>query len=352
MEKRDYYEVLGVSKDSSKEDIKKAYRKLVKEYHPDRNKSEDAEEKFKEIQESYEVLSDDSKRKAYDQFGHAGTEGFNPGTNGFSGYGFDESVFDMGDIFNSFFGGGFSQRRSTNRGNDIRYRVKVDFLEAINGGEFEIMVEKDHVCDSCKGTGSKTGKTKKCSECGGTGAQRQIRNTILGQIATTVECSKCRGTGEVPEEVCPVCGGHGVVLKRERMKVKIPAGSYDGMTLRFGGGGNAGFGTGSAGDLYIDIEVDTSSEFERRGFDIYSVESISPAQAVLGDEIYVNTVVGRVKLKIPKGTQPGTVFRIKEKGSPILNRSGERGDHYVRVDVEIPRKISRKEKKLWEEIRE
>lgn len=360
MEKRDYYEILGVSKDASNEALKKAYRKLVKKYHPDVNKDSDAEEKFKEVQEAYEVLSDEGKRAAYDQYGHAGTAGFNPGgsTNGFD---YQGTPFDMGDIFNTFFGGndfsgfGFGNQGRSPRedvGSDIRYRVRVSFDEAMKGGDYKIKIKREDKCEKCDGSGSSDGKAKKCEVCDGTGQQRQVRNTILGQMAVMSTCSNCNGTGKVIENPCKECKGLGINSTEEELTIKIPAGAYDGMVLRFRGGGNVGRNGGTVGDLYIEIEVEASTKFERRGNDIYSEEEIPVYTAVLGDNIKVETITGDVKLKIPKGTQSGTIFKLKGKGCPVFNSEGSRGDQYVRVNVDIPTKLSRKEKELWEEMSE
>lgn len=361
MEKRDYYEILGVSKDASKEELKKAYRKLVKKYHPDVNKEDGAEEKFREVQEAYETLSDESKRKAYDDYGHAGTAGFNPGDMG-GGFNYQQggAPFDMGDIFSTFFGGdfggsgfGFNGRSSGPRedvGSDIKYRIRVSFKEAMEGGEYKIKVEREERCESCDGSGSKDGKRKECPVCKGTGQERQVRNTILGQVAMMSKCSKCGGTGKVVENPCGDCKGTGVNNKEEEITIKVPAGAYDGMVLRFRGGGNAGRNGGSVGDLYVEIEVETSEIFERRGHDVYTKESIPVHLATLGGEIETEGIFEKVKLKIPKGTQPGTIFRLKGKGCPILNSDGNRGDQYVRIDVEIPTKLNRKQKDLWKDI--
>lgn len=365
MDKRDYYEVLGVKKDASKEELKKSYRKLVKKHHPDVNKEPDAEEKFKEIQEAYETLSDESKRSAYDQYGHAGTAGFNPGANSGRYQQYQDAPFDMGDIFNSFFGGGFSgggfgfdfsQSGGTGAkpredvGADIRYRVKVSFQEAMEGGEYKVKIKRDTPCEKCDGSGGKDGKKKECTTCKGSGRERQVRSTILGQMAVMSTCSNCEGTGQVIEDPCDDCNGRGVEPNDESFNVKIPAGAYDGMVLRFRGGGNAGRNNGVPGDLYIEIEVETSVRFERRGNDIYSQQSIPIHTAVLGDNIKVETIFKEVKLKIPKGTQPGTIFKLKGKGCPVFNEEGKRGDHYVKVNVDIPKRLSKKEKKLWEEM--
>jgi len=358
MAKKEFYKILGVSEDASKEEIKKAYRKLVKKYHPDMNKEDGAEGKFKEVQEAYEVLSDESKREAYDQYGQAGTAGFEPG-GGFNGFNNQGAPFDMGDIFGSFFGGGGDfgfgmggqgQTRD-DRGADIRYRVNLSFMEAMEGGEFDIGIRRDIPCEHCDGTGSETKKTKKCTKCDGQGRVRTVRNTMLGQMSVVGVCDMCQGKGEIPEEKCKVCGGIGTESEEKTMKIKIPAGAYDGMTLRFRAGGNAGRRNGTPGDLYIEVEVEPSEEFERRGSDIYSTQEVSVYTAVLGDTIKVNTIHGEVKLKIPKGTQPSTVFRIEDKGAPVLGKEDQTGDHYVKVDVEIPKRLSRKEKKLWEEMK-
>lgn len=352
MEKRDYYEVLGVNKSSAQAEIKKAYRKLVKKYHPDVNSEDGAEEKFKEVQEAYEVLSDDSKKSAYDQYGHSATQGFNGGA-GFNGFS-QGAPFDMNDIFSSFFGGGFgmggNQGVDKNRGADIRYRIRVSFEEAMAGNDYDINIRLDEECDSCNGTGSKNKKTKTCDNCNGSGQETQIRNTILGQMQVRAECSKCHGTGNIPEEICDVCKGTGVKSNEKKKTIKVPAGAYDGMTLRFRGAGNAGRRGSEAGNLYIEVEVEPSTKFERRGHDIYSKLKIPVYTAVLGDTIQVETVIGNVKLKIPKGTQSGTIFRLKDKGAPVLGSEDRRGDHYVKIIAEIPTRLSKKEKKMWEEI--
>lgn len=356
-EKRDYYEILGVSKDASQEELKKAYRKLVKKYHPDVNDSDDAEERFKEVQEAYEVLSDESKRRAYDQYGHAGTAGFSGQSDPFDFGDFAQGVpFDMGDIFNTFFGGaeGFNfsreDRQAEVKGSDVRYKIKLDFQESVEGGTYNINIERDIPCKHCGGTGSETGKMKVCPTCGGSGRVQRVQRTILGSISMTSTCEECNGKGEVPEEKCSVCGGLGTQVERKEEKIKVPAGAYDGMVLRFKGGGNAGPNNAPPGDLYIEIEVEPSEEFERRGNDIYSEASIPIYKAVLGGEVYVNTPYGEVKLKIPKATEGGTIFRIKDKGMPILGKEDQKGDLYVKVDLEVPQRLSRKERKLWEEL--
>ncbi|MCC7290135.1 molecular chaperone DnaJ [bacterium] len=355
MEKRDYYEVLGVSKTASEKEVKKAYRKLAKQYHPDVNKEPDAESKFKEVQEAYEVLSDQSKRSAYDQYGHAGTEGFAGGSGGFGGFDPNNSPFDMGDIFSTFFGGGFSdfgfeggnKRANSSRGRDLRYRIKMTFLDAMKGEEVEIKVDKEVVCKHCEGTGSDNMKVKTCETCKGSGRVQRVQQSILGRMAFVTECETCGGRGKVPDKECRVCGGEGIKVESEKVKIKIPAGAYDGMILRFRGSGSLNK-SGVPGDLFIEVEVEPHENFERRENDIYSTQDIPVHTAVLGGDVSVDTIDGKVKLKIPSGTQSSTIFRIKEKGSPILGRASERGNHFVKIVVNIPKKLTREERKLWE----
>jgi molecular chaperone DnaJ len=359
-EKRDYYKILGIDKNSSQDEIKKAYRKLVKKYHPDVNDADDAEEKFKEVQEAYEILSDESKRKAYDQYGHAGTAGFG-GSPGFDYGGFNQGTpFDMGDIFNTFFGGasnfdfGFGETRRREapiKGSDVRYKMKISFQEAVKGGSFKLNIERDIPCSKCNGTGSENGKTKTCPTCKGSGRVQKTQRTILGSISMNTICEECNGMGKIPEEKCSKCGGLGTEVERKEEKIKIPAGAYDGMILRFKGGGNAGPSGTPPGDLYIEIEVEPSKEFERRGNDVYSEMNIPIYTAVLGGKIDVSTPYGKVALKIPKSTESGSIFRIKDEGMPILGNNDQRGDLYIKVNLDIPKRLSRKEKKLWEELK-
>jgi molecular chaperone DnaJ len=356
MDKRDYYEVLGVDKGATLQEIKKAYRKLARKYHPDHNKDDGADAKFREVQEAYEVLSDESKRKAYDQYGHAGTEGFFSQGAGYEYPGFDSSHFDMGDIFSQFFGGGRDfgfdfggapRSRKSEMGSDLRYKVKLNFMESMEEQNISIEVNRDIPCESCSGTGSKSGKTKTCPTCGGSGQVRKVQDSFLGRVSLVSTCPDCKGKGQIPEDVCKTCKGKGTVNIKEKVKLKIPAGAYDGMTLRFGGGGNYSTGGGTPGDLYVELMVEPHEIFERRGDDIHSQISVDTATAVLGDTFEVDTVVGKVKLKIPAGTQPGSVFRVSRKGSPVVGHPSRRGDHYVKINVEIPEKLSREERKIW-----
>lgn len=360
MDKRDYYEILGVDKNATLQEIKKSYRKLARKYHPDHNKEDGADAKFREVQEAYEVLSDDSKRNAYDQYGHAGTEGFFSGeSGGFDTSDFGGAHFDMGDIFNQFFGGsgqgfGFDfggSSRKEKRGVDLRYKVKLGFLESMEEQEIAISVRKDKSCKSCKGTGSSNGNLVDCKTCRGIGQVRKMRQSILGQISVVSECSDCQGRGKIPEDICNKCKGGGIVSGEEKVKVKIPAGAYDGMLLRFGGGGSYTQGVDEPGDLFIELVIEPHELFERRGDDIHSQIDISVPMAVLGGVESVKTVLGEVKLKIPAGTQSGTVFKIKRKGSPVIGHPSRRGDHYVKAKVKIPEKLGRQEKKIWEMLK-
>ncbi len=361
-EKRDYYEVLGVAKDASVADIKKAYRKLAQKYHPDHNTEPNAEEKFREVRDAYEVLSNEEKRRAYDQYGHAATEGFGAGNaNGYSGFGggmpFD--MGDLGDILNSFFGGGmggfgFSGQQSTRsrkvRGSDIKKDINLAFEDAIWGSNVKVDVERYVACEACKGTGAKDAKLKKCPTCDGSGRVRRVQNSIFGGISMITECPKCQGRGEIPESTCKKCGGSGIISESKKVTIKVPQGSYDGMILRFRHGGNASENGGEAGDMYVELHVENHETFERRGDDIYIEISIPVISAVLGEIYEVPTIHGDVKLKIPAGTQPNTIFKLDKKGAPKLERKGF-GDQYVKVKIEIPKRVRGKEKKLWEELR-
>jgi molecular chaperone DnaJ len=361
MSQRDYYEVLGINKESDPKEIKKAYRKLAKEYHPDHNKSEDAETKFKEVQEAYEILSDDSKKRAYDQYGHAGAQGFGgqygggqAGAQGFGG-GAPFDMGDLGDIFGSFFGGGggmggFGGGRSSNEGESLRYAIRLDFMEAMEGGEYKVNVDRDVACKDCDGTGSEDKELVTCDVCKGQGRVRKVQNTILGGIQVVAECDNCHGVGKEAKNKCKTCSGRGVQEETKAIKINIPAGAYDGMVLRYRGSGSAGANGGETGDLFIEISVDPHEEFSRRGNDIHAKEDISVSLAVLGGTIEVPTILGKVKLKIPNGTQSETIFRIKDKGVPVIGREGKRGDHYVRIIVNIPKKVSKEDKKLWEKL--
>ncbi|WMM90551.1 molecular chaperone DnaJ [Heyndrickxia coagulans] len=354
MSKRDYYEVLGVAKDASKDEIKKAYRKLSKKYHPDINKAPDAAEKFKEIQEAYEVLSDDQKRAQYDQFGHAGpNQGFGGG-NGFGGFSSsDFDSFGFEDIFSTFFGGG--RRNDPNaprQGADLQYTMTLEFEEAVFGKETDIRIPREETCDTCHGTGAKPGThPKECPHCHGTGQLNTEQQTPFGRIVNRRVCHYCGGTGKIITDKCKTCGGTGKVKKRRKIHVKIPAGIDDGQQLRVAGQGEPGINGGPAGDLYIIFHVRPHELFERDGDDIYCEIPIAFTQAALGDEIEVPTLHGKVKLKIPAGTQSGTKFRLRGKGVPNVHGHGT-GDQHVITRIVTPTKLTERQKQLLREFAE
>lgn len=342
MPKKDYYEVLGVEKGASDVEIKKAFRKLALKYHPDKNSgNKESEEKFKEINEAYQVLSDPQKRSQYDQFG---TADFNGGGAGFSG--FDD--FDLGDIFESFFGGGFSgssrRRNGPQKGPDIQYSINLTFNEAVFGVEKEISITKSENCKTCNGTGAKPGThSKTCPKCNGSGQIKVQRNTALGSFVSVNTCDMCGGKGTIIAEPCNDCRGKGTVRKQKKMKVNIPAGVDTGNVIPIRGQGEAGTNGGPSGDLYIAVRVMSDPLFKRRGDDIYIDQHISFAKATLGTELKVKTIDGEVKYDVPAGTQPGTVFRLKGKGVSHVNSRG-RGDQYINIVVDIPKSLNQKQK--------
>ncbi|SFQ19394.1 molecular chaperone DnaJ [Desemzia incerta] len=354
MAKRDYYEVLGVSKGASDDEIKKAYRKLSKKYHPDINKEADADEKFKEIAEAYEVLSDANKRAAYDQYGHASTDPNFGAGGGFGGGGFGGSGFGgFEDIFDSFFGGGGRARYNPNaprQGEDLQYTLDLEFEEAVFGKQSTIRYNRKQECETCHGDGAKPGTSPvTCSKCSGTGSINVERNTPLGRIQTRSVCDVCNGTGQEIKEKCPTCVGAGHVKDRHTVKVTVPAGVEDGDQMRLSGQGEAGKNGGPYGDLYVIFRVKPSKQFQRRGAEIYYEAPIHFVQAALGDEIQVPTVHGKVKLKIPAGTQTGTTFRIKGKGAPRLRGTGQ-GDQHVKVNIITPKNLNSKQAELLREF--
>lgn len=348
MDKRDYYEVLGVSRNATSDEIKKAYRKLARKYHPDATPGDkDAEAKFKEISEAYVVLSDPEKRAGYDRFGHAGADG--QGFGGFEGFG---DFGGLGDIFEMFFGGGGRTRRRTGpeRGQDIRTDMEISLEEAAFGLEREVKVPRVETCGTCGGSGAAAGsKPKTCLACAGTGQVQFTQSTPFGRIVQSRTCDRCRGTGQVIEKPCPTCRGAGSVRKTRSIKVKVPPGVDNGSRLRLAGEGEAGTRGGPPGDLYVYIHVKQHKLFRREGDDLICEIPLSFVQAALGDEIDVPTLEGKEKLKIPEGTQPGTVFRIRGKGVPHLSGFG-RGDQHVRIKVMIPGKLSEKQKELLREF--
>ena len=354
-DKRDYYEVLGVGKGASDDEIKKAYRKLAKKYHPDLNKDNpDAETKFKEAAEAYEVLSDSEKRSRYDQFGHAGVDP-NQGFGG-GGYGGGFGGFDMGDIFESFFGGGFgggggrSRRNGPVRGSDIQQAIELTFEEAAFGCKKKINIIRSENCEECGGSGAKKGTSPvTCSKCGGTGQMRSVQNTPFGQFASTTTCNACGGKGSKISDPCSRCNGSGHIRKPRELEVNIPAGIDHGQTVSVRGQGEAGLRGGPAGDVLITVYVKKNSVFTREGNNVYVDVPITFVQATLGCEIEIPTIDGKVTQRIPEGTQHGTKFRLREKGIPSI-RTGARGDQYVRIIVEIPKNLSSRQREILEEF--
>ena len=352
MAKRDYYEVLGVPRDASESDLKSAFRNMARKYHPDVSDAPDAEEKFKEANEAYGVLSDVDKRAAYDRFGHQGVRGPSGGP------GFETVDFsDFADIFGDMFGfGGFGGRSRTasrtapRRGADLQYQVTIPFKEAVFGADKEIEVTKDERCDTCSGDGAKPGTSPKtCPECQGRGEVRQTRQTLLGSMVQVTTCPVCQGRGKIIESHCPTCSGRGKVRKTRRKKVSIPAGVDDGTRIRLGGEGQPGENNGPSGDLYLLVRVQPHKYFRRRDNDILLDLNVNVAQATLGAEVLVPTVDGDVKLKIPGGTQPGKIIRMRGKGVPHL-RSNSRGDQLVIVNITIPKKLDVEERELFEKL--
>ncbi|HBV98123.1 MAG: molecular chaperone DnaJ [Peptococcaceae bacterium BICA1-7] len=350
MSKRDYYEVLGVSREASADEIKKAYRKLARQYHPDANpeNKENSEEKFKEAAEAYEVLSDPEKRAGYDRFGHAAADG--QGFGGFGGFGGGD-FGGLGDIFDMFFGGGGGRsRRGPEKGSDLRVDMEIAFEEAAFGLEKDIKVPRNEGCGTCGGTGAAPGtKAQTCSACNGAGQVQFAQSTPFGRIVQSRACDRCRGAGKVIEKPCPTCHGAGQVRKTRSIHVKIPAGVDNGTRLRVSGEGESGLRGGPRGDLYVYIYVKPHKYFRRDGNDVVLEYPLSFAQAALGDEVEVDTLDGKITFKIPEGTQTGSVFRMRGKGVPHLGGHG-RGDQHVVVKVVTPTRLTEKQKELIQEF--
>lgn len=349
MSKRDYYEVLGVDKNASAEEIKKAYRKMARQYHPDVNKDANAEQKFKDVKEAYDVLSDSQKKAHYDQFGH--TDPRQGGAGGFGGFSGAEDFGGFGDIFDMFFGGG--RRRDPNapsQGADLQYNLSIAFKDAVFGKEVDIEIPRTETCGTCHGDGAKPGtKPETCSVCNGTGQQEVVQNTPFGRIVNRRVCQNCHGQGKIVKEKCPTCHGAGQVKKRKKINITIPQGIDEGAKLRVSGEGEAGVNGGPPGDLFIVIHVKPHEFFEREGDDIYCEVPVTFTQAALGDELEVPTLEGRVKLKIPAGTQTDTYFRLRNKGVPRLRGYGQ-GDQHVKVIVVTPTKLTDKQRELLREF--
>lgn len=346
MSKRDYYEILGVPRDASKDDLKGAYRRLAKQLHPDVNKDHTAEEKFKEINEAYSVLSDDEKRAAYNRYGHAAFQG---------GGAADFSGFTVDDIFEQFFGGfggarTAGARRGPRRGADLRYELHITFDEAVHGAQKEIEITRAEACPACGGKGAEPGtEPQRCSTCKGSGEVRQVRQTFLGSMVNVSTCPTCQGAGETISTPCHTCKGRGRVRSTRKLLINIPPGVDTGTQIRLSGEGEPGSGGGPAGNLYVVLAVEPHPYFRRRGDDVWMEFSVNIAQAALGAEVHVPTVDGEEKLRIPAGTQPGTVFPLRGRGVPRLQRNG-RGDQFIVVNVAIPASLSVEQKKLMKDL--
>nr|B8HLD2.1 RecName: Full=Chaperone protein DnaJ [Cyanothece sp. PCC 7425] len=349
---RDYYDILGVSRDAGQEDLKQAYRRLARKYHPDVNKEAGAEERFKEINRAYEVLSDPETRARYDRFGEAGVSG------AAAGYGDMGDMGGFADIFESIFSGfggvgaGTSRRRTgPSRGDDLRFDLKLEFREAIFGGEKQIRITHLETCTTCNGSGAKPGtKPRTCGTCGGAGQVRRATRTPFGSFTQVSVCPTCNGKGQVIEDKCETCGGNGQAQVTKKLKITIPAGVDTGTRLRVSNEGDAGQQGGPAGDLYVYLFVQEDPEFRREGINILSEVKISYLQAILGSRLMVNTVDGEVELTIPPGTQPNTVLTLENHGVPRLGNPVSRGDHLITVLLEIPTRISAEERELLEKL--
>lgn len=349
--KRDYYEVLGVSRNASADEIKKAFRKAAIEHHPDRGGDE---QKFKEINEAYEVLKDDQKRKRYDQFGHAGVGGssgnpFGGGAGAYQNINFDFGDLGLGDIFNSFFGGGASSSTRQTRGRDVEANLEISFEEAVFGTEKSISLTLEDTCDHCHGSKTEPGyELKTCDECGGSGQVINVTRTIFGNIQQASICPKCKGSGKIPEKQCSVCKGRGTISKKQNINLKVPAGIDDGATIRLREHGEAVAG-GPKGDLYINVRVTPHKKFTREGDIILSEEHVSMIDAALGTVIEVDTVDGPVTMKIPEGTQSGSDFKLSNHGVPHL-KGNSRGPHIITILVDTPTKLSKRQVELLKEF--
>jgi len=359
---KDFYQTLGVNRSADTKEIKSAYRKMAKKFHPDANPDKDTTEEFQAVNRAYEVLSDPEMKKRYDMFGEQGigTSAASDSTAGSPfGGGYGQQV-DLGDIFDSFFGGGAAaggRSRAASRGpipgDDLRFDLEIDFKTAVFGGEEKVRIRHLEKCDTCGGDGVKPGsKVSTCGVCGGSGVTMQVTRTPLGNFQTQQPCSACRGTGQKVEEYCGTCSGQGVVQKTKQIKVTIPAGVEDGNKLRVRGEGDAGPKGGPAGDLYIFLRVKDDANFRREGPEVYSDAKVSYVDAILGNSMKVPVVDGEVTIKIPAGTQPGQVMRLKGNGAPRLGNPNQRGDHYVTINIDIPTSVSKEEEELIKKLRD
>lgn len=350
--KRDYYEILGVDRGASEDEIRRAYRRLARQYHPDVSSAPDAEERFKEINEAYEVLSDREKRAMYDRYGHAGLQGAGwPDFGDFGGFGDFASIFE--DLFTGFGMGMRTRRarRAPQRGADLRYNLELDFEEAIFGCEKELEILRYETCPRCRGSGAEPGTSPiRCPQCNGTGEVRRTQQSILGSFVTVTTCPRCQGEGEIVTTPCSECRGQKRVRVARKVVITIPPGVDDGTRIRLAGEGEPGLYGGPAGNLYVMLRVREHPIFKRRNSDILSEEYINIAQAALGTEIEVQTLDGPMKLRIPPGTQSGHVFRLRGRGVPKMRRPERRGDHYITIRVVVPTKLTRRQRELLEEL--
>lgn len=353
----DYYKILGVDKNAEKDEIKGAFRKLARQYHPDVNKSHDAEEKFKELGKAYETLMDDDKRALYDRYGEDGLKnaGFDNGGPFAGGFG------DLNDIFNSFFGGmggfGFSQRQvdpnAPQRGDDLRIDIEIEFEEAVFGMEKEIKIDHLETCEACKGTGAEPGsKPETCSTCGGNGKVQQTTSTILGHFTQITTCPACHGTGQRISNPCKACKGYGRVEREKTLELKIPAGVDNGSKMRISSEGDAGKNGGPEGDVYVVIHVKSSNYFKRDGYNVYTRLEIAPSQATLGDEIMIKTLDGEKAVHVQAGSQYGAQIKLKGEGVPHLGKTSHRGDHIVVLEIKTPTHLGEEEKQLYKKLYE
>lgn len=357
MTKRDYYDILGIEKDSDKKEIKRAYRKLALKYHPDKNPSKEAEEKFKEISEAYAVLSDDEKRKMYDQYGHAGIDQQYSYEDIFRGADFGDIFrgmgFDINDIFSQFFGGrGFSTRRQRRyRGADLRYDIQIGLEDAYNGLEKDIQVPRTETCDTCHGSGAKPGtKPITCSQCHGTGQMKQTQRTAFGMFTQVAPCSKCQGSGEFIEQKCTKCNGKRTMHVTRSITLKIPKGVEEGSQLRLHGEGESG--PGGTGDLYVVVHIKKHDRFNRHGANLHLIKEITFPEAALGTKVNIKGIDGEQEsVKIPEGIQNGEIIKVKKSGMPFIRGNGF-GDLYLEIHVKTPKKLSRKAKKLLMELQQ
>jgi len=352
---RDYYQILGVGKDATSDEVKKAYRRLALKYHPDKGGGAELEKKFKEVNEAYQVLSDENKRRQYDQYGQVfGSAGQQNGP-GFAGFDFSsfggENFGDFGDIFETFFGGGGRRTKKRPedilRGEDIELVMELSFEEAIFGGEKTILINRETACRTCDGTGSTTKKQTACAKCGGSGRVEMIRQTMLGAIRQSRTCPTCRGVGEMPEKECHTCRGTGRVRQQREVKIKIPAGIDESQTIRVSGEGNSGVRGGKAGDLYITVKVRPSREYRRSGADLYKTISVPFTTVVLGGNVKVKTLHGEINVKIPPATRAGEILRVKNYGVPAGNT---KGSLYLQIDIDVPERLTIKQRRLLQDL--